>query len=163
MTGIRILTQKLYDMQLNRPMILYNPSVSSCARGYHSLDRVPFMSSLLSQAELNPALAISADLGNSSGLSRFRLKYPERFLNINAEQHMIGFARVYLLVDLTFFVLVCAFYHHAILEQVRMNLGYMQSNVKIVSIGSGISMGYLGNSHFGLEDILLFVLSPISL
>ena len=38
-------------------------------------------------------------------------------------------------------------------EQVRMNLGYMQSNVKIVSIGSGISMGYLGNSHFGLEDI----------
>ena len=34
-----------------------------------------------------------------------------------------------------------------------MNLGYMHSNVKIVSIGSGISMGYLGNSHFGLEDI----------
>ena len=29
----------------------------------------------------------------------------------------------------------------------------MQSNVKIVAIGSGISMGFLGNSHFGLEDI----------
>jgi transketolase len=33
-----------------------------------------------------------------------------------------------------------------------MNLGYMASNVKLVAIGSGISMGYLGNSHFGLED-----------
>ena len=38
-------------------------------------------------------------------------------------------------------------------EQVRMNLSYMRSNVKLVAIGSGISMGYLGNSHFGLEDI----------
>ena len=52
------------------------------------------MVSLAFQVELNPDLfAISADLGNSSGLSRFRLKYPERFLNIGiAEQHMIGFA-----------------------------------------------------------------------
>ena len=38
-------------------------------------------------------------------------------------------------------------------EQVRLNLGYMKENVKIVSIGSGISMGSIGNSHFGLEDI----------
>jgi transketolase len=33
-----------------------------------------------------------------------------------------------------------------------MNLGYMQLNVKTVGIGSGLVMGFLGNSHFGIED-----------
>jgi transketolase len=37
-------------------------------------------------------------------------------------------------------------------EQVRMNLGYMNMNVKAVAIGSGVSMAFLGNSHYGIED-----------
>jgi transketolase len=35
---------------------------------------------------------------------------------------------------------------------VRMNLGYMEMNVKAVAIGSGVSMAFLGNSHYGIED-----------
>ena len=38
-------------------------------------------------------------------------------------------------------------------EQIRMNLGYMNLNVKAVAIGSGVAMSFLGNSHYGLEDI----------
>lgn len=38
-------------------------------------------------------------------------------------------------------------------EQIRMNLGYMKHNVKAVAIGSGVSMGFLGNSHYGIEDL----------
>ena len=38
-------------------------------------------------------------------------------------------------------------------EHVRMNLGYMRHPVNLVALGSGVSMGFLGNSHFGLEDI----------
>ena len=38
-------------------------------------------------------------------------------------------------------------------EQIRMNLGYMELPVNIVALGSGVSMAFLGNSHFGLEDI----------
>jgi transketolase len=37
-------------------------------------------------------------------------------------------------------------------EQIRMNLGYMNLNVKAVAIGSGVSMAFLGNSHYGIED-----------
>jgi transketolase len=37
-------------------------------------------------------------------------------------------------------------------EQVRMNMGYMQLNIKTVGLGSGLIMAQLGNSHFGLED-----------
>ena len=38
-------------------------------------------------------------------------------------------------------------------EQIRMELGYMQFNVKVVALGSGLAMGFLGNSHYGLEDV----------
>ena len=37
-------------------------------------------------------------------------------------------------------------------EQVRMNMGYMDANVKAVALGSGVAMSFLGNSHYGLED-----------
>ena len=112
--------------------------------------------SLLSLAGHNENLfAISADLGNSSGLDRFSQTYKDRFLNIGiAEQNMIGFASGLSTLDFNVFVSSFApFITMRAGEQVRMNLSYMQSNVKIVAIGSGISMGYLGNSHFGLEDI----------
>ena len=112
--------------------------------------------SLLDSAQQNKNIfAISADLGNSSGLDRYKSKISSRFLNIGiAEQNMIGFAAG--LSSLGFNVFVSSFAPFICLrsgEQVRMNLSYMKSNVKIVAIGSGISMGYLGNSHFGLEDI----------
>lgn len=112
--------------------------------------------SLLDLARTNHSIyAISADLGNSSGLDRFRRDIPDRFLNIGiSEQHMIGFASG--LSSLGNNVFVSSFAPFLSLragEQVRMNLSYMRSNVKLVSIGSGISMGYLGNSHFGLEDV----------
>ena len=37
-------------------------------------------------------------------------------------------------------------------EQVRINMGYMQLNIKTVGLGSGLIMAQLGNSHYGLED-----------
>lgn len=98
---------------------------------------------------------LSADLGNSSGLDRFKSKFPERYLNVGiSEQHLIGFSSGLSTLGFNCFVSSFApFITMRCCEQIRMNLGYMQENVKIVSLGSGISMGYLGNSHFGLEDL----------
>jgi len=45
-------------------------------------------------------------------------------------------------------------------EQVRMNLGYMGMNVKAVAIGSGVSMAFLGNSHYGIEDAAIMRAIP---
>ena len=45
-------------------------------------------------------------------------------------------------------------------EQVRMNLGYMKHNVNLVALGSGVGMGFLGNSHFGLEDLSIIRAIP---
>lgn len=106
--------------------------------------------------------ALSADLGQSSGLSRLMELHPERYLNLGiAEQNMIGVAGGLAKTGLIpfassfapFITLRCA-------DQVRMNLGYMNLNIKLAALSSGCSMGYLGYSHYGIEDLALMRAIP---
>lgn len=118
---------------------------------------------ILALAETDPRLiALSADLGNSSGLDRFSKQYPERFLNVGiAEQNLIGVAAGIAREGFTVFASSFApFITMRAAEQVRMNLGYMNLNVKAVGIGSGLAMGFLGNSHYGLEDAAIMRAIP---
>jgi transketolase len=110
---------------------------------------------ILDLAERRPDLMVlSADLGNSSGLDRFKKSYPDQFVNVGiAEQNLVGVAAGLAKEGHTVFASSFApFITMRASEQVRMNLGYMQFNVKTVGIGSGLVMGFLGNSHFGIED-----------
>jgi transketolase len=114
-----------------------------------------FGQAILAVAQRHPEMmVISADLGNSSGLDRFKKTYPEQFLNIGiAEQNMIGVAAGMAKEGYNVFATSFApFITMRAAEQVRMNLGYMGMNVKAVAIGSGVSMAFLGNSHYGIED-----------
>ena len=99
-------------------------------------------------------MMVTGDLGDSSGLARFKNTFPDRFINVGiAEQNMIGVAAG--LAKEGYNVFATSFSPFITLrsgEQVRMNLGYMELNVKAVAIGSGLSMAFLGNSHYGLED-----------
>ena len=97
---------------------------------------------------------VSADLAQSSGFVRFCEEFPERFINVGiAEQNMIGVAAG-LAKDGTnvFASSFSPFVTMRACEQVRMNMGYMQMNIKTVGLGSGLAMAQLGNSHFGIED-----------
>lgn len=107
-------------------------------------------------------IAISADLLGSSGLDRFSQEYPERCVSVGiAEQQMVGFAAGLAREGFVPFVSSFApFIGIRAAEQIRMNLGYMHSNVKLVAIGSGVSMGFLGNSHYGLEDLAYVAAIP---
>lgn len=114
-----------------------------------------FGQAILAVAEHHPEMMVmSADLGNSSGLDRFKKTYPNQFLNIGiAEQNMIGVAAGLAKEGYNVFATSFApFITMRAAEQVRMNLGYMEMNVKAVAIGSGVSMAFLGNSHYGIED-----------
>ena len=114
-----------------------------------------FGQAILAIAENYPQMIVmSADLGNSSGLDRFKKTYPDQFLNIGiAEQNMIGVASGLAKEGYNVFATSFApFISMRAAEQIRMNLGYMEMNVKAVAIGSGISMAFLGNSHYGIED-----------
>jgi transketolase len=122
-----------------------------------------FGQAILAVAEKHPEMMVlSADLGNSSGLDRFKKTYPDQFLNTGiAEQNMVGVAAGLAKEGHNVFVTSFApFITMRAAEQVRMNLGYMQMNVKAVAIGSGISMGFLGNSHYGLEDVAIMRAIP---
>ena len=107
-------------------------------------------------------IALSADLGRSSGLARFATEHPEQFINTGiAEQSMVGTAAG--LARMGFDVFASTFAPFASLragEIVRMNMGYMQEPVKLVALGSGLAMGFLGNSHYGLEDVAIMRAIP---
>lgn len=114
-----------------------------------------FGQAILSLAETKQNLMVlSADLANSSGLGRFKNAYPDRFLNVGiAEQNMIGVAAGLAKEDFVVFATSFApFISMRCSEQIRMNLGYMNLNIKAVAIGSGVAMATLGNSHYGIED-----------
>ena len=117
--------------------------------------RAVFGQAILETAkERDDFYVLSADLGQSSGLSRFRGEFPDRFVNCGiAEQNMIGIAAG-LAKDGTnvFATSFSPFVTMRACEQVRMNMGYMQLNIKTVGLGSGLVMAQLGNSHFGIED-----------
>ena len=100
-------------------------------------------------------MVLSADLGRSSGLDRFKKEYPEKYLSVGiSEQNLIGVSAGLAKEGYKVFVTSFApFLSMRAIEHVRMNLGYMELPVNLVALGSGISMGFLGNSHYGLEDI----------
>ena len=125
--------------------------------------RAMFGKFMLDLAKKNDNLIVlSADLGRSSGLDRFKKEHPDKYISIGiSEQNLIGVAaglakqghKVFLTSFAPFLSMRAS-------EQIRMNLGYMRHNVNIVALGSGLSMGFLGNSHFGLEDVAIMRTIP---
>jgi len=117
---------------------------------------------LLELAEQDDLIVLSADLIKTTGLERFQNKFPDKIFNMGiAEQNMIGVAGG--LAKEGFVPYVTTFANFATMrsyEQVRLHLGYMQLNVKILGIGSGLSMGMFGNTHYGIEDIALMRAIP---
>ena len=105
--------------------------------------------------ERDEFFVMSADLGNSSGLAKFQGQFPNRFINLGiAEQNMVGVAGGMAKDGTPIFATSFApFIAMRACEQVRMNMGYMQLNIKAVALGAGLIMAQLGNSHFGLEDV----------
>ena len=105
----------------------------------------------------NDLMVLSAGLRRSSGLERFKSKHPDKYLDIGiSEQNLIGVAAGLARDGYKVFVTSFApFLSMRASEQIRMNLGYMKHGVNVVALGSGLSMAYLGNSHFGLEDIAI--------
>lgn len=113
-------------------------------------------------ANIDNLMVLTADLLTTSGLDRFKKTYPGKFLNIGiAEQNMLGIAaglgkEGYVVFATTF----ATFAAMRSLEQVRVHMGYMGLNVKLVGLASGFAMGMFGNTHYGIEDIALIRAIP---
>lgn len=107
-------------------------------------------------------LVLTADLASLTGLSRFKEKFPSQFLNIGiAEQNMVGIGAGLAKEGMKVFLTTYSnFLSMRAYEQIRILLGYMGFNVKVVGTGSGLAMGMSGNTHYGIEDISLMRALP---
>lgn len=102
-------------------------------------------------------IVMTADLRTFSGLNRFSVEYPERFYNVGiCEQNMIGIA-----AGLTkegfipFASSYATFSTTRCTDQVRFNMGYMKTPIKIVGLASGLTLSIFGGTHMSIEDIAI--------
>lgn len=107
--------------------------------------------------ERDDIMVLSADMSTPAGLDKFKAAYPNHFINVGiAEQNMIGIAAG--LADEGYKPICVAqacFITMRSFEQIRQFCGYMGIPMVLVGIGSGLSLQYMGNTHYALEDIAL--------
>lgn len=109
-------------------------------------------------ANSNPILSVlTADLCFYSGLERFKTNYPERFYNLGiAEQNMVAVGAAMAKENMDVFATTYAsFAASRALDQVRVNMGYMQLPLKILGLAGGLTGGILGATHMGCEDLAI--------
>lgn len=112
---------------------------------------------IIEQARLDENIyLVTSDMGYGV-LDPFKEEFPSRYLNVGiAEQNSIGVAaglalsgkRVYVYSIIPFVIMRC-------FEQVRVDVAYMNTNVKLIGVGAGLSYGAAGATHHAIEDIAL--------
>jgi len=119
--------------------------------------RDTFVRTLTGLAGTRPdVMLISADLGFGV-LEDFASRFPRQFLNAGiAEQNMTGIAAGLALEGRTVFTYsLGSFPTVRCLEQIRNDVCYHGANVRIVTVGGGMSYGAVGASHHATEDLAI--------
>lgn len=117
--------------------------------------RKKFIECLIKEARNDERIfLITPDLGFSI-LEGFQQEFPDRFLNTGiAEQNAIGVAAGLALSGKIVYVYsIVPFVTMRCFEQVRLDIAYMKTNVRIVGYGAGFTYGSAGATHHSIEDI----------
>lgn len=104
---------------------------------------------------------VLSDIGYGE-IEGFAQAYPERFFNCGvAEQNATGIAAGLALEgNIAITYSIANFPTLRCLEQIRNDICYHNTNVKIVAIGGGLAYGALGVSHHACEDIAIMRALP---
>jgi len=96
-----------------------------------------------------------ADISPAGSMSKFREKYPNRFINTGvAEQSMIGIAAGMALRGFKpFCYTIATFALYRPFEMIRVDLCYQNLPVTVVGMGTGTVYSTLGGTHLTQEDI----------
>lgn len=117
--------------------------------------RIVFANTLVELAAKDERICfITPDMGYSI-IDDFQNTFSERYFNLGiAEQNVIAVAAGMALAGFKPYVYsVIPFIVHRCLEQIRVNVAYAGTDVKIIGIGSGFEYGSAGATHYGMEDI----------
>jgi transketolase len=106
-------------------------------------------------AEDRRVCAVVNDSVSSTKLKNFQTSFPDRFINVGiAEQNMLGVGAG--LANGGMVPYVCGascFLTARAMEQIKVDLGYSNWNVKICGMSSGLAYGQLGATHHSIEDL----------
>lgn len=117
--------------------------------------RKAFTQILLEAALNNPRIyAIATDSRGSVTLDGFARELPDQFLELGiAEQNAVALASGLASTGRNVFVAGPAcFLCGRSFEQIKVDVAYNQSNVKIIGVSAGVSYGPLGGTHTALHD-----------
>jgi transketolase len=105
---------------------------------------------------------MDSDLQRSNKTYDFGQAHPERFFDMGiAEADMVCTAAGMAATGMTVFATSFAmFIPGRAYDQIRLQLGYAQENVKIVGVSAGLTQGPDGATHQSLDDIALTRLLP---
>ncbi|MGV3075097.1 transketolase family protein [Clostridium baratii] len=107
-------------------------------------------------------MVLACDSRGSASMGNFAKEYPEQFVEIGiAEQNAVGVAaglatcgkKPYVASPACFLSMRSA-------EQVKVDVAYSKTNVKLIGISGGVSYGALGMTHHSLQDIAIMRAIP---
>lgn len=118
--------------------------------------RVAFADTLDALAAADPRVAaVVNDAVGSTRLGAFAKKFPSRFINVGiAEQNMVGVGAGLANGGMVPFVCgASCFLTGRALEQIKADVAYSRTNVKLCGMSSGVAYGELGPTHHSIEDL----------
>ncbi|HTP59376.1 MAG TPA: transketolase family protein, partial [Spirochaetia bacterium] len=118
--------------------------------------RHAFTETLLEMARADSRImAVTSDAKGSVTLGDFEKNLPQQFLELGiAEQNTVGVSAGLARSGKRPFVCgPASFYSARAIEQVKNDVAYANTNVKIVGVSGGVSYGALGSTHHSLHDI----------
>ncbi|MDR1828625.1 MAG: transketolase family protein, partial [Methylobacteriaceae bacterium] len=113
------------------------------------------VSALISLVENGTNLAVVvSDSVSTSKISPFMKLYPERVVNVGiAEQSLVGVAAGLALGGhIVFTANAAPFLLNRANEQVKNDVCYSQTNVKMLGLNPGVTYGSLGSTHHSIDD-----------
>ena len=119
--------------------------------------RKTFINTLIDLARKDKDIVlITPDMGFSV-LEPFFEEFPNRAINCGiAEQNAVSIASGMALMGKKPYVYtIIPFLVERAFEQVRLEVAYMNTNVKLIGIGAGFTYGSAGATHHAIEDIAL--------
>lgn len=118
--------------------------------------REVMIDSFIKAADNNvPIMVVVSDSTSTAKIAPFQQKYPDRIVNVGiAEQDLVGVAAG---LSLGGFVAVTAnaacFLVARANEQVKNDVCYSDTNVKLVGLNAGVCYGALASTHHAIDDV----------
>lgn len=107
-------------------------------------------------------MVLTCDSRGSASMGNFAKEYPEQFVEVGiAEQDSVGIAAGLATCGKKPYVASPAcFLSMRSVEQIKVDVAYSKTNVKLIGISGGVSYGALGMTHHSLQDIAVIRAIP---